>query len=84
MYSFSFPWPSSALLRLSFSVHIFCDTVPLKGTESRDFRPLFFCSKDSTWNPYEQAKTVLQSFRFRVQFQNSHVPIVNDYADTEF
>ena len=44
----------------------------------------FFCSKDSTWNPYEQAKKVLQTFRFRVQFQNSHVPIVNDYADTEF
>ena len=31
----------------------------LKGTVSRDFRYQFFvCSKESTWTPHEQAKTV--------------------------
>ena len=29
-----------------------------KGTVSRAFLPLFLCSKDSSWAPYEQAKTV--------------------------
>ena len=36
----------------------------LKGTVSHDFRLLFFCLKDSTWAPYEQAKTVCELFRF--------------------
>ena len=30
---------------------------------SRNFRP-FFCLKDSTWTPYEQAKTVSRIFSF--------------------
>ena len=35
----------------------------LKGTVSQDFRLLlFFCLKDSTWVPYEQAKTVSRTF----------------------
>ena len=43
----------------------------IKGIASQDFRPLFFCLKDSTWTPYEQAKNGLtttswtQTFFFR-------------------
>ena len=40
------------------------ESLPLKGTVSRDFRP-FFGLKDLTWAPYEQAKTVLRNFWFR-------------------
>ena len=36
----------------------------VKGTVSRDFRP-FFCLKDIIWAPYEQAKTVSRTYRFR-------------------
>ena len=34
-----------------------------KITVSRDFWP-FFCLKDSTWAPYEQAKTVSRTYSF--------------------
>ena len=33
-------------------------TITLNGTGSRDFLPLFFCSKYSFWAPRKQAKMV--------------------------
>ena len=56
--------------------HLSCRTV------SRDFRPLLFCSKDSTWAPYEPAKTVSRTFSFSRRFSIFDVHIVNDYDDT--
>ena len=50
---------------------------------SRDFLPLFFGLKDSTWAPYEQAKTVSQTFGFRkdIHTQKS-VRLVNEHTET--
>ena len=48
------------------------DTENITGTVSRDFQLLFFYLKDSTWAPYEEAKTV----------SLSRVCVVNDYVDT--
>ena len=54
----------------------------LKGTVSRDFWP-FFCLKDSTWAPYEQAKTVSWTISFSQRYsRKTGVCVVNDYADT--
>ena len=47
----------------------------LKGTVSRDFRPVFLL-KISTWAPYQQAKTDLQIF------VKICVRVAVDYADT--
>ena len=55
----------------------------LKGTVSRDFWPFFFCLKDSTWAPYEQAKTVSRTFSFSRRYsRKTCVRVVNKYADT--
>ena len=55
----------------------------VKGTVSRDFWPIFFCLKDSTWVPYEQAKTVSRTFSFLQRYSRKPcVSIVNNYADT--
>ena len=37
----------------------------LKGQCHEIFDHFFICLKDSTWAPYEQAKTVSRTFRFR-------------------
>ena len=39
----------------------------IKGTVSRDFRPIFFFLKDSICAPNEQAKTVSQTFSFSMK-----------------
>ena len=60
--------------------------VPKQGTKSRDVRPFFCCLKDSTWAPYNQAKTFANFFVFAKIFDHkvrkSRVHVVNDYADT--
>ena len=66
----------------------------LKG-QSREIFDHFFGLKDSTWAPYEQAKTVSQNFLFSrrysiAKFVNcvsalttlTHVRVVVDCADT--
>ena len=52
-------------------LNIFCKTIFFflhmflsNWTVSRDFRPLFFCLKDSTWALYEQAKAVSRILSF--------------------
>ena len=60
----------------------------LKGTASRDFLPLSFCLKDSTWASYDRAKTVSRTFSFSqryfiAKFEKSRVRIVNDYTDRQ-
>ena len=47
-----------------------------KGTMSRDFQKLFFCLKDSTWTPYEQTKTVFQTFSFSQRYTITIVSLV--------
>ena len=55
-----------------------------KRTVSPDFWP-FFCLKESSWAPYEQAKLFSKIFQFRnfaIQKLRWHgVSVVNDYAD---
>ena len=58
--------------------------VVLKGTVSRDFRHFLF-KKNSTWAPYEEAKTVSRNFSFSQRYsQKKCVHEVNDYADKLF
>ena len=47
-----------------------------KGTMSRDFQKLYFCLKDSTWTPYEQTKTVFQTFSFSQRYTITIVSLV--------
>ena len=61
----------------------------VKGTMSRDFRPLlFFCLKDSTWAPYKQAKNSFANFFvfakiFHHKVRKSQIHVVNLYADMQ-
>ena len=55
----------------------------LKGTASRDFLPLSFCLKDSTWASYDRAKNGFTNFFvfakiFYCKVRNTQVPIAND------
>ena len=52
------------LNRMKIQIVIFSDFHIM----SPDFRPLFVCSKDSTWTPYEQAKMDLRSFSFSQRY----------------
>ena len=47
-----------------------------KGTMSRDFQKLYFWLKDSTWTPYEQTKTVFQTFSFSQRYTITIVSLV--------
>ena len=66
----------------------FADRFSINATVSPDFRPLFFCWKDSTWNPYEHVKNGFTNFFvfakiFDRKVRKSQVRVVNNYADTQ-
>ena len=54
-----------------------------KGTVSRDLDILLY-TKNSTWAPCEQAKTVSQHSFLRRYLQKTCISVVVDYADTRF